>query len=888
MNYRASIATLVLLVASAAALGQQATDTVPGKQATDTAPGKQATDTAPGPAATDATSGQQAIGTSPGQAAIGSAAGQPAVDSLLGQKAADTALGQSATDTNFTVGDIKIEGLQRISEGTVFNYLPVNIGDQLNAQRLRESLRALYATGFFRDVALSRDGNTLLITVLERPSLESVEIKGNKDIKTEDLQKSLRTVGLAAGKTFNRSTLEEVTQYLTDQYYSRGKYAVTIDAKVEDLSNNRVRVNLDIKEGDRAKIRQINIVGNKAFKSKDVLETLTLKTPSWNSWYKQDDRYSRESLQGDLEKVESYYQDRGYANVHIDSVQVAIAPDKNNVFITVNITEGVVYKISEVKLAGNLVVPEAQLRRLVLVQPGQIYSQKTISSTQQLIKNRLGAEGFYFAKVEPVPQMDDTKQVVALSLFVDPGSRVYVRNISFKGTVRSNDETMRRELRQLEGSLLSNVALERSKQRLQQQPFLESVDFETNPVGGSADLVDVVFNVKERPSATISGGIGYSASQKFMLNASFQDSDFMGSGNNVALQIDAGPYNKIYSFAHTNPYAGIEGVSRTVSLTYRTSTQFVSASSSFKSENFALGLNYGYPISEYQRLSAGVSLGHSDLVTYQGSSAQQAVDWVKANGHSYQEALLYNSVLADGTSVTSSTQVYGTSFDTLELNTGWLFDSRNRGLFADRGQRHTLALSVAPAGPVQYFLASYSGTAYVPLVMGSTLALSLNLGFGDSLGRTTEIPPYKRFYAGGPDTVRGYYESSLGPVDTHGNPYGGNLLTVARAEVILPLPVKWQTSARATLFFDDGNVFSQDSTKFVGRDLQTPVDYKFSYNKFAWSELKQSYGLAVQWLAPSLGIFRFSYGIPINNFHGDAVHFGDRTEYFQFTIGGSY
>jgi outer membrane protein insertion porin family len=392
-------------------------------------------------------------------------AGIAALILLLASMAAPA---QQPAISEFTVGDIKIEGLQRISEGTVYNYLPVNIGDQLTPERLREALRALYATGFFRDVALSRDGNTLVITVLERPSLESVEIKGNKDIKTEDLQKSLRTVGLAAGKTFNRSTLEEVTQYLTDQYYSRGKYAVTIDTRVEDLSNNRVRVTIDIKEGDRAKIRQINIVGNHAFKSQDILDTLTLKTPRWNSWYKDDDRYSRESLQGDLEKVEGYYRDRGYANAHIDSVQVAIAPDKRDVFITANITEGVVYKISEVKLAGNLVVPEAQLRRLVLIQPGQIYSQKTITATEELIKNRLGAEGFYFAKVEPVPSIDDVKQEVSLSLFVDPGSRVYVRNISFKGSARSNDETMRRELRQLEGALMSNLALERSKQRLQQ------------------------------------------------------------------------------------------------------------------------------------------------------------------------------------------------------------------------------------------------------------------------------------------------------------------------------------------------------------------------------------------------------------------------------------
>jgi outer membrane protein insertion porin family len=857
MNLRASLAALALLVAGLEATAQQAAPAEPSQ----------------GPAAQPAP-----------PVAAGPAATPPPAAPL--EPGLMEAPGSGLTD--FTVGDIRIEGLQRISEGTVYNYLPVNIGDQMNAQRLREALRALYATGFFRDVVLSRDGNTLLITVLERPSLESVEIKGNKDIKTEDLQKSLRTVGLAAGKTFNRSTLEEVTQYLTDQYYSRGKYAVSIDTRVEDLPNNRVRVTIDIKEGDRAKIREINIVGNHAFKAKDILDTLTLKTPQWNSWYKDDDRYSRESLQGDLEKIEAYYQDRGYANAHIDSVQVAIAPDKRNVFITVNVTEGMVYKISEVKLAGNLVVPEAQLRRLVLVQPGQIFSQKTITASQELIKNRLGVEGFYFAKVEPVPATDDAKQQVSLSLFVDPGSRVYVRNISFKGSTRSNDETMRRELRQLEGSLMSNIALERSKQRLQQQPFLETVDFDTTPVPGSPDLVDVVFNVKERPSATISGGIGYSAAQKFMLQGSFQDSDFMGSGNAVGLQIDAGPYNKIYSFSHTNPYATIQGVSRTVSLTYRSSTQFVSASSQFKSDNLSLGISYGYPISEFQRVSAGLSFGRYDLVTYQGSSAQQAVDWVKANGHPYSETLLYNSVLGDGTSVTTATYLYGSKYNTIEFSAGWQYDSRNRGLFADRGQRHTFGVSLVPSGSVQYYIASYNATGYVPLFLGSTLGLSTTLGYGDSIGHTTALPPYKRFYAGGPDTVRGYYDSSLGPVDTRGNPYGGNLITVARAEVILPLPAKWQTSARATLFYDIGNVFSQDNTKYVGRDLQTPVEYKFSYNKYPWSELKESTGIAVQWLAPSLGIFRFSYGIPLNNYHGDAVHFGDRTEYFQFTIGGSY
>ena len=793
------------------------------------------------------------------------------------------AAAQSAGE-EFTVGDIRVEGLQRLTEGTVFNYLPVNIGDRLGPQRLREALRALYATGFFRDVELRRDGSTLVVAVLERPSLESVELKGNKDIKTEDLQKSLRQVGLSAGKTFNRSTLEEVTQYLTDQYYSRGKYAVSIDTKVEDLPNNRVRVNIDIKEGSRAKIRQINIVGNTRFKAKDILETLTLKTPNWTSWYKQNDRYSRESLQGDLEKIKTWYQDRGYANFRADSVQVAISPEKNDIFITVNVSEGEVYKIGTVKLAGNLVVPEAELQKLLLVAPGQTYSQKIISATQELIKNRLGAEGYYFARVEPVPASDEKARTVDLTLFVDPGNRVYVRQIAFTGTTRSNDETLRREMRQLEGALLSNVAVERSKQRLQRQPFIEDVEVDTEAVAGSPDLVDVTFKVKERPSAQIGGGIGYSASQKFMLNGNFSDSNFMGTGDAVSLQIDSGRYNRIYSFVHTNPYVSVDGLSRSVSLSYRDSTQFVSESSDFRSRNMGLGLTYGYPITEYQRISAGLSLQSIDLLTYGGASAQQAVDWVQQNGGPYSRKVLQTATLPDGTAYTVMTTLYGSKYNTLEMSLGWLYDSRNRGLFADRGQRHTFGLVVAaPGSKARYAVANYDYTGYLPLWRRWTMSFGVQLAYGRELGGTTALPPYKRFYAGGPDTVRGFVESTLGPRDSNGNPYGGNLLTAAQTELIVPLPQKWQSSARASLFFDIGNTFSTDGAKYLGRDLQTPVDYEFKY-----SELKQSAGIALEWLAPSLGIFRFSYGVPLNKFDGDSVHFADRTESFQFTVGQSF
>jgi outer membrane protein insertion porin family len=791
---------------------------------------------------------------------------------------------QESANENFTVSNIRIEGLQRISEGTVFNYLPVNIGDHLNAQRVREAMRALYATGFFRDVELRRDGTVLIVAVAERASLESVDIKGNKDIKTEDLQKSLRNVGLSAGKTFDRSTLDEVTQYLTDQYYSRGKYAVQIDTKVENLPDNRVRVNINIKEGSRAKIRQINIVGNTVFRDKDILETLSLQTPNWQSWYKQSDRYSRETLQGDLEKISSYYQDRGYANFRIDSVQVAIAPDKSDIFITANVTEGAVYKLGEIKLAGNMIVPEAELRRLLLVAPGQTYSQKTISASQEQIKNRLGAEGFYFAKVEPVPQMDEPKKIVNLTLFVDPGSRVYVRHINFTGTTRSDDESLRREMRQLEGAWLSNVALERSKQRLQKLPFVESAEMSTEQVPGSPDLVDVNFAVKERPSATIGGGVGYSASQKLVLNGNLSDSNFFGGGDFVSLNVDSGAFNKVFSFSQTDPYRTVDGLSRTISLSYRDSTQFVSESSSFSSKNLALGFTYGYPISEFQGVSAGLSLQRIDLLTFAAQSALQAVAWVQANGHPYTTESVSTFIEPDGTTTTASTALLGSRYTTLEVTAGWQYDSRNRALFADRGIRNAISFTIVPPGTdVRYFIANYQFSGYLPLWRRFILSEAISAAYGKGIGGTVGLPPYKRFYAGGPDTVRGYTEDTLGPVDSNGNPYGGNMLLVSRTELLLPVPEKWQTTARVSVFYDMGNVFSNDGTRYLGEDLQTPVNYNFSYHG-----LRDSTGLSVQWLAPSLGIFRFSYGIALNASRGNSIDFPDRTEGFQFSVGQSF
>jgi outer membrane protein insertion porin family len=792
---------------------------------------------------------------------------------------------QTALDS-FTVGDIRIEGLQRISEGTVFNYLPVNIGDHLDGQRIGEAMRALYATGFFRDVELRRDGNTLLVVVVERPSISKFEIKGNKDIKTEDLQKSLRNVGLAQGKIFDRSVLDEVKQYLTDQYFSRGKYAVRVDTSVTDLPGNKVDVKIDIKEGKRAKIEMINLVGNTRFKEKDVLGTLELKTPNWLSWYKQDDRYSRESLTGDLEKLRSYYMDRGYANFQIESTQVTIAPEKDNMYITVNVNEGDVFRVSDIKLAGTMVVPEDQLKRLLQIHPGDIFSRKAVTSSQQLMSYRLGADGYAFAKIDPVPTPDNDKKTVSLTFFIEPGNRVYVRHINFNNITAINDETLRREMRQLEGGWLSNSAVERSKERIQRLPYVEKVEFETKPVAGSADLVDVDYNIKEGLPGQFGGGIGYSEAQKFSLNGNFVHSNFMGTGDRIALEINAGKYSKSYVFSHTNPYTTIDGVARTASVTYRDITQFVAASSAFSTKQITGAMQWSYPITEYQYIQAGVSANKNTLVVSQGYSAQQAVDWVKANGSTFQRDL--DDTNGDGVinSLDSPYTIYGSNFYTYELTGGWNYDARNRALFADRGLHLSVSGRYAiPPSDVRYYATNFQFLQYVPLWHKWLLSLNSQVDYASAVGKTTALPPYLNYFAGGPDSVRGYRESTLGPRDNigYGNPFGGNFRVVNRLEVIFPVPEKWKSAARVSWFYDMGNVFQTgNKIKFLGQDDITPVNYHFSYGN-----LKRSTGIAVQWLAP-LGLFRFSYGIPLNPYPGDTVRFNDETERFQFSIGQAF
>ncbi len=775
----------------------------------------------------------------------------------------------AAFGADFVVRDMRVEGLQRISEGTVFNYLPINIGDTVDEPRIGEAIRALYGQNLFDDIEMRRDGDTLVIVVRERPSIESFEIDGNKDIKTEDLMESLRGVGLARGKTFDRSVLENVSMFLREQYYDRGKYGVEIKTNVQERPNNTVKIRIDVKEGERAKIRQVNIVGNKSFPEAQIREDFELDTANWLSWIRQDDRYAKEALEGDLETLRSFYMDRGYADFKIESTQVAISPNKKDIFVTVNIDEGDLYTISDVKLVGEMVIPEPFLQALILAKPGSVFNQRLLTQSSELMSFRLGEEGYANAEIEPVPELDREKKEAAVTFYLNPQNRVYVRRINFNGVDQIDDEVLRREMRQMEGAYLSNSLVERSKVRLQRLPFVEEVEVDNSPVPGSPDLVDVDFDLKYRMPGQFSGGIGYSESQKLLLNGSIVHTNFLGSGNRVALELNSGRFQKLYSLSHSDPYRTLDGVRRTISINYRDITQFTSAASDFSTTSAGATVEYGYPISEYQSLSFGATFQHAELLA-STNSTQQAQDWVGNNGDQFVESI--------GGGLTFS----GTEFDTVELIAGWTFDSRNRALFANRGTRQQLYLGMAvPGSDVEYYQARYSFTKYFPLTRRWTLRLNAELGIGEGLGDTTAVPPYKQFYGGGPQSVRGFKESYLGPRDSYGRPYGGNVLVASQLELILPLPEKWASQARASLFYDVGNVFNTGEVAFTDK-LGSPIEYKPDFD-----ELRTSVGIGVQWLAP-LGLFRFSYAFPLNAYDGNDRFYGDQLERFQFSIGQAF
>lgn len=738
----------------------------------------------------------------------------------------------------FVIDDIRVEGLQRIALGTVLSYLPVNVGDTFEEARAPNVIRALFATGFFDDISLGVDGDTLVIVVRERPTIASITITGNKDIRTEQLKEALKSIGLSEGQVFDRSSLERMKVELERQYFSQGKYGVKVQTTLNVQDDNRVDVEIAIEEGYVARILRINIVGNKAYDDEVLLSKFQLGPATILSLFSDSDQYSRRRLSGDLETLRSHYLDNGYVNFSIDSTQVTITPDRRDVYITINVTEGEQYTVSSVSLAGDLIVPEEELRGLLKIGPNQIFSRRLTQESATAISSRLGLEGYAFANVNPVPELDREKREVALTFMVDPGRRIYVRRINVAGNIRTRDEVVRRELRQMEGGWISTDKVNLSRTRLMRLGFFEEANVETPSVPGVPDLIDVEFSVKERPSGSLMAGVGYSQAQGVLINASISQDNVFGTGRRISATVNNSSVNRVYSFSYNNPYYTLDGISRGFSLFARETDAAEADIADYSSDVYGLSVDYGFPLSEYNRASLSLGYEYTRIRTDE-DTPQSFLDFLDLNDD---------------------------RFNIYKLSGGITHDSRNRAILANQGRMHSLTTEIAvPGSGLEYYKLRYRGLEYVPLFGDFTLLLKGEIGYGDAYGDTSGLPFFENFYAGGPESVRGFRSNSLGPRDDNRTtrPLGGAFKTVANVELILPLPFTEENrSLRVSTFFDIGNVFADAGD-------------------FDSGELRRSVGVSVLWYTP-LAPMTFSLGWPLNEREGD------RKETFQFTLGSFF
>ena len=733
----------------------------------------------------------------------------------------------------FVVEDIEVEGLQRIDAGTVFTYLPVRVGEEFSVEESDEVIEDVFDTGFFRDVQLYRRGNVLVVDVSERPAIARIDISGNKKVETEQLTKSLTDIGLARGRVFDRSVLEKVESELLNVYHALGKYGVRIDTSTEALDRNRVAITIDIAEGLPAKIRTIDLVGNQAFDDDELLDEFQLGIPNPLAFWSKKDQYSRQKLGADLETLRSFYLDRGFLKFNIDSTQVTISPDRKDIFLTINITEGERYEISEVSLAGNMMVPEEELRSLLEIEAGDTFSRKAMTGSTAALKRRLSNEGYAFAEVNAVPQLDEEAKTAKLTFYLDPGKQVYVRNINFRGHYSTNEEVLRREMRQMEQAPYSGEDIDRSKVRLQRLGYIERVNVDTSRVPGTDDQVDVNYDVSERRSGSFTIGAGYSQSQGIILNTSINENNFMGTGKQVSVNFDNSSYRTLYSLSYNNPYYTINGVSRGFSAYYR-ETDAEEVSISRYSTNSAGGdINFGIPITEYDRVRFGVGGEQIEILAPNDPSAI-----VGTYG--------------------------GDTYNQLKLTASWTHDTRNRTVFADEGSMQRVHTEVmAPGSDLEFYKVGYRNKFYFPWTEHLTFSLGGNLDYGEAYGTTPDdkLPFFENYYAGGTKTVRGYEDYSLGPRASEDDPVGGSFRTTGRGELIFPAPFTdaESSSMRLSAFVDIGNVFD-------------------GVENFEFDELRQSVGVSFIWLSP-VGPLNFSLAKPLND------QPGDETQVFQFNIG---
>jgi len=743
----------------------------------------------------------------------------------------------------FRVTDIRIDGLQRIAPGTVFTYLPIERGDTVDRSKAAAAVRALFKTGFFNDVELDRQGDILVVKVTERPAINKLTVTGNKEIKTEDLLKGLKQIGLAEGETFDRMTMDRVTQELNRQYDDRGKYNVSITPTIGVLDRNRVDITIKIVEGKPAKIRNINIVGNKVFTDKQLLDKWESGTRNWLSWYSHNDQYSREKLSGDLEKLNAWYLDRGYIDFNIDSTQVEITPDRRDMFVTANISEGEMYRVSSVKVSGDTVVPVADLEKLVLVKQGQVFSRRRLEATVDNITLLLSNIGYAFAKVNPAPDVDKDKRTVGIDFQVIPGPRVMVRRIVFKGNTRTADYVMRREMRQLEGTWFSQAAVDRSRIRLQRLGYFDSVDVDTPAVPGSNDQVDVVLTVKERNSGQFTFSLGYSQLAGLITSIGLNESNFLGSGNRFGVSLSNSVFQKSVNVNFVNPYFTPNGVSVGYNVFYSQFNNSNFNTAQYSSNSYGAAVSFGIPVTETDTVGLTFGAKTQKILTLFGLTPQVIVDYLDAVGHY--------------------------TFKNWSAELSWAKDTRNSFFAPTAGTYQRFGAFVALPGSTQeYYKFSYTFERYWPLRPWLVLRTAADIGYGGGYGNAKHLglPFFENFYAGGVTSIRGFRDNTVGPYavvpgTTYEQPLGGALKTTGSIETFFPKLINTE-SARLSTFIDFGNVYTK------------PGDFQFrSY--------RASYGVSLQWRAP-IGPVIISYAQP---FLSDR---GDQFERLQFTFGSSF
>ncbi|WP_374334672.1 outer membrane protein assembly factor BamA [Leeia sp.] len=742
----------------------------------------------------------------------------------------------------FVVKDIRVEGLQRTEVGTIFTYLPVKVGETFDDSKASAAVKALYGTGFFKDVRLEVEDNVLVVTLVERPSIAQINITGAKEFNADQLKKAMKGAGLAESLIFDKSLLDQAEQELKRQYFNRGKYSVDIKTSVTPLERNRVAVNFDISEGVVARIKRISIVGNQAFSEDDLIDEMRLSTSGWMTWLSKADQYSKQKLEADLETLRSYYQNQGYLEFNVDSTQVNISPDKEDIYITVNVTEGKQYKVGELKLAGELLVPEEELRKLIQLAPGDVFNRDKLVSSNSAMADRLSNDGYAFANVNAVPQLDRDKQTASFTFYVDPGRKVYVRRINISGNTRTKDEVIRREMRQMENASYDGDKVKRSRNRVDNLGYFTEVGLDTPAVPGTTDQVDVEVKVKEKPSGNIQFGVGYGQTEGVVIQAGITQSNIFGTGKYVSASINTSKSQRGFNLSYTDPYFTVDGLSLGYDLYVNNAKPEKIDTGKYVMATAGIGARLGMPISEEDVINFGLTFDQTKLTSDPVSGSPIANAFIKQNGNRIR---------------------------TVIGSASWASDTRDSAVAPNEGRYQSATFETGVGTKVPYYKLGYQYQQFFPLSREVTLMLNGEIAMGKATGGK-DLPFYRNYFAGGVGSVRGFDGSSLGPRDSTGSSIGGDKRLVLNAEMFFPFPgMKHDRTLRLSAFLDAGNVFGPNDVSGLAS------------NKFSLGELRASVGVGLSWISP-LGPLKFSMAQPIRK------KSGDRKQRFQFQIGSVF